>query len=753
MIINQTENNVISISNDKHMKFGIDEGNFSLVYKSFLNYSNPIGSIVREITSNCFDSHIEAGIDKPVRIVWRDEDRLSGVPASISFIDEGIGMSEERVENVYCKFFTSTKRDTNSQIGGFGIGAKTPLSYVDMFSVITVSDGIEYHYSVHKGSSSPEMTLLSKIKTDKLNGTEIRINVKFSDKPLFFSEIEKQLKYFDNVQVENFGMLGQEKKIYHGKNFVFSDVNKQYRYDEMDLCIGKVRYPLDKSAFNNLSYLQKQALSMPVGLKFEIGDISVTWNRESVEYTEETKNKILSKLDNVIVEITGIFEEQSKQPTNIEELIAAPTFKEISIGESTITLNWMSGRITTPFLKIKNFDFEKSDVSAVINQYLIPRDAIVKNRRSQKSYVSFAYSKHINLRGYLFDKDERLNEKTRWILSKRNNHPFASWKYADLTKVKFDYPSDFSFALSKEVLNNQDESRDIEKEAQEAFDEFVRQVVEFADKEIERLVNEKMLIPIKNVVFSKQEEDAFVASKQRSKKKANEEMRIEYYVSYYNSKLIKPGEIFKRAKDEKMRVMIVDIYENREIASDIRTLLNSQQVPAAYMCVGKSRVLDVLNEENYGISVMTCEQFSKSKLLRRIRQRIRDHVEKQECENHYKQILDEVCYKEFKTPGVFPKTSLLELGKGLEPNPEIKRFYEKAIGERVIEKRRQILLHWDQKKLDLFFGKDSGLRSKIDTLKAEIELLPKHNPKYEYRRFKARIASMDSAKIGDDPKQ
>lgn len=752
MIINKTENTVVSISNDKHMKFGIDDGNFSLVYKSFLNYSNPIGSIVREITSNCFDSHIEAGIDKPVKIIWRDEDRLSGTPSSISFIDEGIGMSEERVENVYCKFFTSTKRETNSQIGGFGIGAKTPLSYVDMFSVITVSDGIEYHYSVHKGSSSPEMSLLSKIKTDKLNGTEIRINVKVSDKPLFFNEIEKQLKYFDNVQVENFGMYGYQKKIYHGKSFVFSEMDNKNRHDEMDLCIGKVRYPLDKFIFNNMTYIQRSSLAMPIGLRFEIGEISVTWNRESVEYTEDTKNKILSRLNTVIAEVHEIFKEQSKPPLSVAELIAAPTFMEITIGNTSIPLNFLNTEHKTPFLKIKDFSFEKGDASSIINEYIMTRDPISKipGKYNNKRNISFSsYAKGMALCGYLFDNNQKLNEKAKWILSKRS-HPLTSWKHRDLT-IEFQYPYEFDTTLSKNLLHNKDKSTEIKKKAKEAFDEFVKQVIEFVDKEIERLISQKQLIRIKDVVFSKQEEDLFIAHKMRKKKVVNDQMRIEYNVdNYYKSIINKPSAVFELAKQRNVKIMIIDINENRKIADNIRLLLKSQLMPSSYMCVAKSRIQNVLKENNLGISIMTCEQFSKSKLLMRIKQRIRDYKEVNIWHNLSVKLLKTEPFYKFPLKGHQSANNLLDFGDDLEASPEIKEFYEKMIGEDIIKIRKNFLNNWNTERLDYFFGKTSNERKMIDELEVKIKQLPTYNPKYEYKRLLARISTMDTAKIGDD---
>ena len=64
-------------------------------------YANPIGSLVREVTSNCFDSHIEAGTESPTNpvIVSHTYDNATK-EHFISFFDKGVGMSPERIENV-----------------------------------------------------------------------------------------------------------------------------------------------------------------------------------------------------------------------------------------------------------------------------------------------------------------------------------------------------------------------------------------------------------------------------------------------------------------------------------------------------------------------------------------------------------------------------------------------------------------------------------------------------------------------------
>ena len=57
-----------STAEAKKMRLSNDAS--AMVFQIFTKnvYSNPIGTIVREITSNCYDSHVEANINLPVEI-------------------------------------------------------------------------------------------------------------------------------------------------------------------------------------------------------------------------------------------------------------------------------------------------------------------------------------------------------------------------------------------------------------------------------------------------------------------------------------------------------------------------------------------------------------------------------------------------------------------------------------------------------------------------------------------------------------
>jgi len=328
---------------DEGVQAGISNESLPFMFEilSTQFYSNPIGSIIREITSNCFDSHQEAGVDEPV-IISQGYDPEEG--HYIEFQDFGVGLSVDRIYNVYMNYFSSTKRETNDMIGGFGLGSKTPLSYTDFFYITTVYDGLKYEYIYHKGESKPTIESLSGYETveeeyyqttiiedgeeveleepilrtrnkkipvgtstEDRNGTIIKIIIKDGDLSKFTKELADQLTYFDNVYFKGFSN-SNNYEIYEGKNFIFrSDINQSNT--NIHICIGKVRYAIDTKHIN----IGRDIMSIPIGLKFEIGDLQITPNRESIRYTDEAKKLIQDKLELAVEEITDLFNKQNPE--------------------------------------------------------------------------------------------------------------------------------------------------------------------------------------------------------------------------------------------------------------------------------------------------------------------------------------------------------------------------------------------------------------------------------------------------------
>jgi len=285
-------------------------------------YSNPIGTVVREITSNCFDSHIEAGVNTPV-LVKHTHDKTDDTH-HVSFIDFGVGMSPDRVQNVYGVYFESTKRDNNDEIGGFGIGGKTPLAYKrstghgegeydNSFWVITRYNGTEYVYNIVEGEESPEIHLMHKEPTTERNGTEVRVPVRYQDVSTFEREIIRQLYYFENLVFEGFSdTVTNDYKIIRGKTFL-------YRGDDlgnkMHVCLGKVAYPIDYDVLG----LHESDYRIPVAINVPIGDIGVVASREQLDYSESTIKYLKKKLEDVKEELRQMLAKQYDNVSTLED--------------------------------------------------------------------------------------------------------------------------------------------------------------------------------------------------------------------------------------------------------------------------------------------------------------------------------------------------------------------------------------------------------------------------------------------------
>lgn len=340
---------VVSTVVEKDLTLSADSTSmiFQLFSKSI--YSNPIGSVVREITSNCFDSHVEANVDKPV-IIKKSFDNQTNTHF-VSFIDFGVGMSPERIDKIFSVYFTSTKRADNKQIGGFGLGSKSPLAYKrqtglgegeydNTYYIITVFDKMKYTYQIYEGNKCPKISLLHSEITTQGNGTEVRIPVLQKDINAFEKEMVRQLYYFENVIFEGFEKqtLTNTYQIVRGKSFLF----RGSEYSEyVHVCLGRVAYPIN---FDTLG-INQYDFKLPVAIRLEVGEIGVTVSRESLDYSDITIKVLKRKLEEVKAEIAQMLAKQYDSIVSLEDYFKAkhkfgelymPNGASISVGDSVV---------------------------------------------------------------------------------------------------------------------------------------------------------------------------------------------------------------------------------------------------------------------------------------------------------------------------------------------------------------------------------------------------------------------------------
>lgn len=128
-------------------------------------------AVIRELISNALDSHVAAKVTEPIKVTLPTKEFPTFIVE-----DFGVGMSKEFLLDLYSTYFFSSKRETNDEVGGFGLGSKSPFAVSSSFNVLSRKDGMETHISCSKlGDNTPKVVVLSHKPTDKPNGTTVTV--------------------------------------------------------------------------------------------------------------------------------------------------------------------------------------------------------------------------------------------------------------------------------------------------------------------------------------------------------------------------------------------------------------------------------------------------------------------------------------------------------------------------------------------------------------------------------------------------
>lgn len=329
MITNEEKETVISNATGKSITYKIDGS--SHIFDILRNklYSNGRESLIRELMCNARDSHAEAGkADVPIK-VW-----ISNTYLTIQ--DFGTGISPERMEEVFCWYGRSTKRDTNDQDGFFGLGAKSFFAYASSASITSVYNGVKYEYiSFLNDTQVGEIKLVSEGPTDEENGVAIKIPINYGDGNIFREYVTKYAQFWD-VQPELYGhnnlntQLTKPEVLLKGTNWVIYKNQSAYQYNVL---LNGIPYKYD-CGWNTLP--------QNATLLLNTGEMVPSATRENLTKNEFNDSAFNKAAENCKSEIKAIVKEQIKNCKSVAETLQYMTYT------GSIEWNWGGGTFRYP---------------------------------------------------------------------------------------------------------------------------------------------------------------------------------------------------------------------------------------------------------------------------------------------------------------------------------------------------------------------------------------------------------------------
>jgi hypothetical protein len=300
-------------------------------------YANKIAAPIRELSTNAFDSHVEAGKrDKPFEVHLPNS-----LEPFFSIRDYGVGMSADKIEHLYSTYFGSDKTNSNELVGCMGLGSKSPYAYCDQFTVTSWHNGTQYIYVCLKNEFGiPELNKFGQSASKEPNGVEIKFAVNQKDFDTFKQEAENIYKWFSpHPAVKGNSYYKQRilpKFTLEGDDWkIVTTVGDYYSQTVSHAIMGNIAYPIktEQITNNTSSYNQdRYSILLRNGcyLYFKIGELEMTASREDLEYVPKVITAIKNRLDTIIASIGKILsDELAKQKNKWEARIFCGTLQTV----------------------------------------------------------------------------------------------------------------------------------------------------------------------------------------------------------------------------------------------------------------------------------------------------------------------------------------------------------------------------------------------------------------------------------------
>lgn len=257
-------------------------------------YSDKIRAVIRELSTNAADAHIDGKQSRPFVVHLPNT-----MEPFFSVQDFGTGLTDKEIHSLYTTYFASSRTRSNDFTGALGLGSKSPFAYADQFTVISTKNGRKRTYTCFVGPNGvPKVSLLQEEKANEPNGIEVKLAVKTKDFDEFEEKAAAVLHWFsprpEVVGSVNFAWCEVKYLI---KNELFGLTTDSRNVS--NIVMGNVAYQLNPHDVHNIDYSEQTLLQWGVDIWVGIGDVEVAASREKLGYTTATVKLIKDKLGKI----------------------------------------------------------------------------------------------------------------------------------------------------------------------------------------------------------------------------------------------------------------------------------------------------------------------------------------------------------------------------------------------------------------------------------------------------------------------
>jgi hypothetical protein len=279
-------------------QFTLKDENLAHVFQILRSnlYSDKILAVIREYSTNAYDANKNNGVvDTPIQVTIPTH-----LEPTFQVRDFGKGLSEQDVFGIYASYGASTKRESNEYVGTLGMGSKSGFAYAPSFTVTSYHEGVKKVYEAYIDETNiGTIAKMHEEESSEPSGICVKIDVSpndiraFRDKAYhFFKNFSPMPKFFGVKLDDDINYELSTQKVIHSCDLGVLTANRGYSGSVL-VKMGNVCYPLLDFNTKYTDWIRGYELVLNV----EIGDVSFTTSRESLEMNKLTTDTVIDRLE------------------------------------------------------------------------------------------------------------------------------------------------------------------------------------------------------------------------------------------------------------------------------------------------------------------------------------------------------------------------------------------------------------------------------------------------------------------------